>query len=368
MLRYALASKFWRAVPTWWADRAWQRRSRQVSLQAARLVPAYAKLLHAFQPIPPQSPVQSTQMRECPHLQTSRASYVDVFPAEQRGRLGWQRQVVSFDRLDGQSGHTDSWPRSSDELHALREQLVDLLAIWFDTRQRRSLLLTSLPAAGWCAGRRIAQALHEAIAFGHLRASVVELPADPGPPDPAIHRLVSQFDQCVLLCQPQDSLRLARQLMETCGRIGVVAFGSISSADRAAMPPGATVCSAWGADEVGPLIALETPLTRMLGEACQSNPDLQQELLPEPRRVMGLYQPFPLGPSIEQDGCHLLVSSWGASPVIRYRLDPAGRLIRFTDICRLLQRFKLQSPRRLRRLTRIGSAYWKLPVVLLTGS
>lgn len=371
VLRYALASQFWRAIPTWWADRAWQRRGDRLLSRAARSVPACATLLHAFEPLVGQQASPSAvapASRLLWQLQTSRGSYVEVFTPELRGRQGWQQQVVAFDRLAPHGQENNSWPRSSDELRILRDQLVGLLMDWFDAHQRRILLLVKLSEAGWSSNRRIAQALQEAIVLGHLRASVVDCSADTNQPDPTAGHLVQQFDCCVVLCRAAEVVEQAKRYSGASCRLGVVAFGEVSADQRAAMPTGVTVCSVWGADEVGPLIALETPLTRLVAAACHSNADLRRTVCPDAHAVIGLYQPFPVGPWVEQQGTDLLVSSWGALPLLRYRPGQSGRLIRYGEMCRWLLRCDVQSARQVRRLTRMGSACWKLPVVMLTDA
>lgn len=368
MYRYALASQFWRVIPAGWAQGAWQRRGQRMVTRAAGAVPAYRTLLLAFggRPAPTGSGVAGAHRPLM--VQTSPASYVQVFPAEQRGRRGWERQVVSFDPLAPQGHRNDAWPRASDELRTLREQLVGLLSGCFDTRQRRTLLLADLPPSGWSASRRIAQPLQEAIGRGRLRGSLVEVPEDLDQVEQTVRRLGGQFDQCVLLCDPIRATACLNRLAGLTPQTGVVVFGPFSAQQRALVPPDIRMFSVWGIDEVAPLMAMETPLTHLLAEACATQPDLEKTIFPAGRKIIGLYQPFPAGPWLEQVGGTLLVSSWGAFPTIRYRLRQGGTLIGFAEICRLLEQYQVRSRREVRRLRRAGSTCWKLPVIALSDA
>jgi len=366
VVRYALASQFWRAIPAWWADRAWQRRGERLLRQAARAVPACSTLLRAFAQPQPGVGVHTPSAPQGAALKpTSWRSYVEVFSAEQRSRQGWQRQLATYEPLDRRGLPTGGWPRSSDEVRTLREQLVGLLAGWFDARQRRTLLLVDLPAGGWRAGRRIAQALQEAIGLGHLRAGLVDMTIDARHSDWTASRLAGQFDQCVLLCRAEDAARQGQRVIGWSGRAGLLAFGLLPAVQRATLPAELTVCSTWGIDEVGPLIGLETPLSRLICNACGAQGPFRQALLPGSATIAGVYQPFPIGPWIEQHGAEVLVSSWGAAPIVRYGFQQRGRVLLFGEVCQLLRRHEVQSPRGIRGLMRIGSVCWKLPVFVL---
>lgn len=351
MWRYALASQFWRTIPTWHAQRAWQRRSQWILARAASHVPAWRQLVRVF--AAPAGP--STTL---PLLQTSRSSYLEMFPLAQRCQEGPRGQPATFDPAEaGQP----SWPRSASETAILREQLVDVLNTCFDAASRRTLLAMALPEEGWSASRRIGQALHEAIGRGRLRGSLVDL-ADAARPDTS---LVGNCEQCVVLCSPQHAVRHATQLARTASRSGLVVFGPLPPAATAALPPELEVCSVWGIDETGPLLGMQTPLARLLSDASSRDPALCRALTGSAGRLAGIYQPFPLGPSIDQAKDDLLVSSWGAAPLIRYRLGQPGRVMPFQQACHWLAQAKVRPTRQVRRLMRMGSPCWKLPLVLL---
>lgn len=368
MLRYGLASQFWRTVPTGWADRAWRRRGRRLLSRAAQSVPAYAQLLAAFAPLAEDvaGPGSSPGHAQC-QLKTSWRNYVEVFAPQERSAADGQHQVVAFDSLARPGATNDSWPRSSAELRTLREQLAGLLSGWFDVRQRRTLLLVHLPEAGWCAGRKIVQALREALSRGQLRGAVIDLREMTGRSGQESLALARQSGRCVVLCEGAEATRWACGNSRWPAPAGVVAFGPVLPSERAAMPEGTTLCSVWGMDEVGPLIGLETPLTRIVERACESNTNLQRTILPERPATIGLYQPFPIGPWIEQDDRDLLISCWGALPAIRYRSGQCGRLLEFAEVCRQIQRHKALPARQIRQFTRTVSTCWKLPLIQVTN-
>jgi hypothetical protein len=407
--RFAAASHFWRALPVGLADWAWQRRGRSLLTRAARDVPAYANLLRIFadSPEPP------------PRLQTSHRSYVQIFPLEQRGRRGWQRQVVSFDpscdaSAEGASATAasrspchpvilspcrplEAWPRARDELHILRQHLIGLLDTWFDITRRRTLLALALPQGGWCGCARISQALQSAIAASRLSITVTDLtearsispsrtprvpgqnPADARPaalvaPPVAplvspetVFRLVAGFEQCIVLTDPAGAAAYAAYLTQLPMLSGLMIFGLRTDAPAPALPPSVPTCSVLGADEVGPLIAVETPLSRLIFDLCRTHPSLHNIFEPKGLRPEALYQPLPRGPWLEQAGNDLLVTSWGAAPVVRYRLGWPARLLTYSHLCDVLSREKVLPPRHLKQLTRIESPAWKLPLIAMAN-
>ena len=388
MFTYAAASHYWRVIPTAMAAWAWQRRGRSLIERTVRNVPAYGGLVRIF-----SQPTGGTPVSEdMPRLQTCRRSYVQVFPLDQRCRRGWQRDAVSFELLADaaeaqsrantlphdstplpQRHHvtaspyqpSDGWPRGRDELGILREQLVSLLSGWFDARRRRTLLVLALPEAGWSSRRRIGQALQEALGSGQLQASLFDWSEAAGTTPASVQRLASGFEQCVVLADPTSVVLQALWLADRKGLSGLVSFGPLPDGVLAGLGQEIPACSVLGADEVGPLIAMETPLSRTVLSACQANRSLREQLLPEGFRPAGMYQPFPRGPWVEQGAGQVLVSSWGVSPVAGYGLGWRGEVLSFSRVCQALRREEALPARQIRRLTRVLSTGWKLPLVVL---
>ncbi len=357
MLRYTAASRFWRMIPAGLSDRVWHRRGWSLLQRAARWVPAYGQLLEIFQGQPGPSAAAG---RHTHRLQTCRHSYVDVYPLRYRCCSGWQSEAITFDpdpcsgAPPGAAGHHSNWPRSRYELSILRQQLVGLLSGWFDARRRRTLLVLDLPAAGWAGAPRIGRALQEAIGLGHLSATLVD--RDSQDDDRGLARLADAFQQCIVLTRPGDVAERVDWLASQQVRSGIVCFGPPVSGFAAGAAGDVAVCSVLGADEVGPLIAAETPLSRLAAAAMR-----MEAVNGDAGRVLGAWQPFPCGPWIEQEGCDLLVSSWGAAPVLRYRLGWCGRIVPFEQIRSVLRGTTAPPGNRLR-----GGAPWKLPLIVLS--
>ncbi len=359
MLAYAAASHGWRVMPLSLADWAWQRRGRSLLARATRSVPAYNTLLRIFgNATDPARPLAAN-----PHLQTCRRSYVQVFPLQQRCRSGRQGQAVA---VEATGAPDEGWPRGRDELQVLREQLVDVLTGWFDAGARRTLLVPALPETGWSSRRRIEQALQSAIAAGYLRGCVRDIP-DGRSPESAL-RAANGFDQCVVLADPARAVEQAAWLGQWKGRAGIVVFGPLAAGATAGFSQQIRVCSVRGADEVGPLIAAETPLSRMVLDACRRSATARNELLPDGFVPTAIYQPLPRGPWIQQEAGQLLVSSWGAAPVVRYRVGWRGQVVSFAWLCEVLRDAEVLPPRHLKRLTRIESICWKLPLIALVDA
>jgi hypothetical protein len=327
-------------------------------------------------------------------LETSRRSYVQVFPLEQRGRRGWQRQVVSFDPPGGDGVDDrapepavlrspcqrvtvspcqalEGWPRARDELGMLRQHLIGLLDSWFDISRRRTLLVLALPESGWSSRHRISQALQSAIASSRLPITVTDLTeARPAPAPTAretIIRLSTGFEQCIVLADSAGAATHAASMTQLAMRSGLVIFGPRPDAVSAALPPSVPIYSVLGADEVGPLIAAETPLSRLLLDLCRTHPSLPNRLQQDAFPLAAIYQPLPRGPWLEQAGDDLLVTSWGAAPVVRYRLGWQGRIISYPHLCDVLSRERALPLRQIKRLTRVESPCWKLPLIVMAS-
>jgi hypothetical protein len=144
-------------------------------------------------------------------------------------------------------------------------------------------------------------------------------------------------------------------------------FGPRPDASFAAVSPDIPTCSVLGADEVGPLIAVETPLSRLLLDLCRTHPSLPNCLLPKGFHPAAMYQPLPRGPWLEQAGSDLLVTSWGAAPIVRYRLGWRARILSYSHLCDMLSRERVLPLRQMKRLTRIESPCWKLPLIALAS-
>lgn len=355
MLAYAAASQYWRAIPLGMADWAWQRRGRMLIQRAARSVPAYSLLLQVFS----DTTSAVAPFADAHRLQTCRRSYVDVFPLEQRCRVGWQRQAVAWNPAEGADGLV-----GPDEMQTLRQQLVGLLSGWFDIIRRRTLLVLSLPETGWAGRHRIGGALQEAIGRGQIRGAMADL-AD-GTSLATVLRLADGFEQCVVLADASAGTAPSRWLSGYSGRAGLVAFGPLSAGVMAGLSPLSACCVA-GACSVSPLVVLQTPLTRLISIACQADLGLRERLLPGVAQPLGLYQPFPRGPWIEEQDGQILISNWGISPLIRYRVGWRGRVVPFSRLCEQLRQTKTLSSKQIRQFTRIESICWKLPLVALTS-
>jgi hypothetical protein len=361
---YEAASHCWRVMPLQLAEWAWRRRGRSLIRRIARSVPAYGHLLRVFG----GSPAIGSSPGHIAPPQTCRRSYVQVFPLQQRCRKGWRPQATTFDAMPANSGTglQGAWPRQRDERRILRQQLVSLLVDNFSAARRRTLLVLALPEGGWSGRRRIGQALHEAIGLGRLPVSLIE-PDEPGADVsmPALH-LGKGFEQCIVMATPASAVVQALWLANCKGRTGLVSLGPLPTGVAAALPREIRVCSVLGADEVAPLIALQTPLARMVLDVCRTDPTLCRRLLGGAEPPLAIYQPLPRGPWIEHDNGYLLVSSWGAAPVARYRLGWRGQVVPFARACDVLRQPNALPPAgQIRRLTAVGSACWKLPLVAL---
>jgi hypothetical protein len=356
---YAATSHYWRAMPAAWADWAWQRHRRSLIERAAKSVPAYNQLLRIFQPGPKHAPAAG----ELPPLRTCRRSYTEVFPLQQRCPRGWHRQALSFEpgTIDG-----EGWPRGQEEAGLLRDQLAHLLKSRFLVGRRRTLLVLALPETGWAGRRRIGQALQDALGTGQLRASIFD-GQDNGYAEPAsMRRLTAGFEQCVLLADPTRAITQGPWLAEYRGQRGWLSFGLLPASVGTDVRQEVAAWSVLGADEVGPLIAVETPLSRLVSSACRNKPSLRKHLLGNHPRPARMYQPFPRGPWIEQADEELLVSSWGTCPLLRYGLGWRGQMLPFAHVCEALQQNEVLPLRQMRQLTRIGSTCWKLPLLSLS--
>jgi hypothetical protein len=263
-------------------------------------------------------------------------------------------------------------------LRILRQHLIGLLTEWFDIKGRRTLLVLALPEHGWSGHPRISQALQSAVAASRLPVTITDLAdtrtdAAPAAAPPAAPRTALQTilrhavgcEQMILLTDPAGATTHAAALGQLSIRSGLVVFGSCPDGLLAALPSRIPSCSVLGADEVGPLIASETPLSRLLLTLCRANRALSECLLPD-ASPLAFYQPLPRGPWLEQAGDDLLATSWGAAPVIRYRLDWSARLIRYSRVCDVLSREKVLPSRQLKRLTRVESHCWKLPLIAVS--
>lgn len=375
MRRYAAASHFWRALPIGLADWAWQRRGRLLLARASREVPAYGALLRVF---------SEPGLGDSLCLATSRRSYVEVYPLEQRARRGWQRQIISFDPSGASvpdcplppAGCSSAWPRARDELHVLRQHLVGLLSEWFDIIHRRSLLVLALPEGGGSSRARISQALQSAIAIRRLPVTVVDVAAagEGATPSQAsgrtdwqtLLRHVVGCEQVVLLADPASAAAHAAALARLPVRAGLMVLGPYPAGLVSSLPSQVLTCSVLGADGAGPLIAAETKLSRQLSTLCRANPALSEYFVPD-GGAKAFYQALPRGPWLEQADDDLLVTSWGAVPLIRYRLGWRGRLVAYPRLCHVLAREKILPLRQFRRLTRVGSPCWKLPLIAISS-
>ena len=108
-----------------------------------------------------------------------------------------------------------------------------------------------------------------------------------------MQRLAVGFEQCVVLAEPTSAILQALWLANHKGRSGLVSFGPLPADVVAGLGREFPTCSVLGADEVGPLIAVETPLSRTVLNACRVDPSLREQLLPDGFVPAGIYQPFP---------------------------------------------------------------------------
>jgi hypothetical protein len=353
-------------------------------------------------------PPTTAAVSDCPPPQSQEAGMQHSVLSTQSSALGTavsgcplplplEPRPVTRDPQPGCPLPSSPWPRARDELRTLRQQLIGLLDTWFDITRRRTLLVLALPECGWSSRPRISQVLQSAIADSRLPVTITDLaearpispskaagiparnragarqPAPAAPsmapltPPETVFRLSVGFDQCIVLTSPAGAPNHAACLTQLPIKSGLMIFGPRPDALAADLPPSVPTCSVLGADEVGPLIAVETPLSRLILDLCRTHPSLPNRLLPKAFHPDAMYQPLPCGPWLEQAVNDLLVTSWGAAPVVRYRLGWLARIFSYSHLCDVLSREKTLPPRHLKRLTRIGSPCWKLPVIAVAN-
>jgi len=361
---YSAASQFWRTIPVRTAEPLWLLRGWSIAWRAARHVEAYRSLRAVLEGGSPRSGFGGAGPAG---PVTGWTSYVQVYPLEQRCCDGRLHRAVLFEPITEQAGRTVYWPRGRSELATLREQLAGLLAGQFAAGTRKTLAVLALPRTGWCSSRRIAWCLQQAAERGRLRVTAIEVAPSPSEIEALLGRLAGRFDQCLLLADAGLVGGMLPRWDSWQGRIGVLLFGRGAGLAQRDSRRNSKVLSVWGIDEVGPLIGAETPLSRLVWLACQSDRKLAAAILPEPANLVGFYQALPRGPYVEQSESGLLVSAWQLAPVIRYRTGHAGRVIGFAQAWEQLDRHGWRPAARLRQLARGDARCWKLPLIALMG-
>ena len=87
-----------------------------------------------------------------------------------------------------------------------------------------------------------------------------------------VFRLTAGFEQCILLTDPQPLLVMQPRLTQLSIKQELMMFVSRQDALAEDLPPSVPICSVLGADEVGPLIAVETPLSRLILDLFRTHP------------------------------------------------------------------------------------------------
>jgi phenylacetate-CoA ligase len=121
------------------------------------------------------------------------------------------------------------------------------------------------------------------------------------------------------------------------------------------------IISIYGSADLG-VMGFETPLSIFTRTAAANNKLFKEKLFGINEKLPALVQFKPDYIYIESVKNELVLTADTAIPLIRYNIHDAGEIISFTDMIKLLKRFKLFNEAKKLKLTN-----WKLPFIIKNG-
>eukprot|EP00128_Syssomonas_multiformis_P009832 Colp12_sorted_trinity150504_noHs@14304 len=330
-------------------------------------VPAYRQFLQDHNVHPTSIKTYEDFVARVPLV--NKANYIKKYPLAARCVNGDISVVDFMHTSSGSTGEPTVWARNQcDELVTAR--LFDRLFTALGSRTKSTLAVIAFPMGTWVGGVYTMSCLRHIAHKGHKLTTVT-----PGNKPEEIERAVTSmaphFEQTVLCGYPPfvksviDGGR-ARGVQWESYNLKFVFAGEVFSeewralvAERAGLRDPTSGSSAlYGTSDAG-VLACETPVSVRVRQFFSTHPEEAAQFFGEHRLpAMGQYEPSTRFFEVV-DGT-LVVSAYGAAPLIRYHIADKGGVVEYHAMLDFLRQKGCD-------LTEMASAHPPLPFVYLFG-
>jgi phenylacetate-CoA ligase len=315
--------------------------------QASKKVPAYKKFLQEKNVNPREVNNIGDYNKLVP--QTTKENYVQAFSLTERCLNGRFPAKGSLEESAGTSGMSTLWIRSQDEEADNLSMIKATMKYLYDfDKEERYIVLNSLMIGGWTGGLRFAS-----------RIGSLGIVRNIGPDAQKLIRCITELGDgftYIIGGYPPFIIELIeygsklKDFDWTNYKVNIFTGGEgfveewrnyVSSRLR----KGAKIFSDYGAIDLDVGIAMETPFTIAIRKLLKEDIELRNDILSSERLpcFIGQYSPqrFYIREIINKDNIKELEISVlnlkASSPKIKYVIGDEGGIIRFQDICRILE-------------------------------
>jgi phenylacetate-CoA ligase len=316
--------------------------------KAARSVPAYKNFLqnHNINP----SEINSTEDFDRLVPRTTKENYVKVYSLTERCVNGEFPHKGSFEESSGSSGTSTLWIRSlEEEKNNMALMKASLLHLYGFREEDKYIVLNCFLLGGWTGGLRFATRIS-------TLASVRNIGPDPGKLINCLKELGTGFTFLIGAYPPfiVELIEFGKSLNDFSWkdyRINIFAGGEgfveewreyVSSQ----LKKGALIFSDYGAIDLDVGISVETPFTVALRKLFKNDAKLRNGILSSERTPCFIGQCSPqqyyVRETINKNGIKELeitvMNLKSVSPNIKYVIGDEGGIIRFQEICKILDK------------------------------
>lgn len=316
--------------------------------KAARSVPAYKNFLqdHNIKP----SEISSIEDFERLVPQTTKENYIKAYSLTERCVNGKFPAKGSFEESSGSSGTSTLWIRSvEEEKYTMALMKASFLHLYGFRKEEKYIVLNCFLLGGWTGGLRFASRVS-------ALANVRNIGSDPRKLINSLKELGTGFTYLIGAYPPfiVEFIEFGKSLNDFNWkdyRINIFAGGEgfveewreyVSSQLR----KGSLIFSDYGAIDLDAGISVETPFSVALRKIVKNDTKLRSKILSSDRPPCFIGQCSPqqyyVRETINKDGIKELeitvMNLKSVSPNIKYVIGDEGGIIRFQEICKLLDK------------------------------
>jgi len=343
--------------------------------QAAKRVPAYKDFLKNHN----INPLKINTLHDFKTLPLTDKKYLRNYKLSD---LCWDSKLTELDMISTSSGSTGEpfyWPRGVEQ----ESEVTKIYELFYQTLQadkKKTLVVIGYSMGTWIAGTFTLTATMRLAQKGYP-ITIISPGINIEEIVKAVKNLGSYFEQIVLAGYPPfikdvidhgknagidwSALNVkfifgAEVISDQFRKYVLRAVGKTSRKERLT-----DTINTYGTADAA-ILGFETPLSIFIRQQATDNEKLRKELFKDSCRWPTLAQYDPRLKFFEEIEHRLVFTSSSGIPLIRYDIGDDGSIISFTDIIKILLKYKIDYKKDFKELD-IQNLIWKLPFVYLFG-
>lgn len=359
----------------------WQKNGRKLAIRVAnhaiRNIPAYRKFLNRH----------NSKFREINDLNdfaklpiTDKENYIKCYDLEEMLGKNELKHSYTIERSSGHGGDPLFWPRqyAADKFFAKYIEIAFLQAYRIDTQS--TLVILTFALGTWTSGEKTADALRKIASTGRYSLTVIT----PGTNIDEIVEILTdispRYKQTIVIGYPpfvksilDEALDRKINIRNLKIKIGLGGEGHtiewrnhILEKIGASKNDLAAISSAYGAADIGIAIGREYPITILIRNLANKNPEFAEDLFGHSDIIPSLYQ-YNSSAYIEAVNGELVFTANNGIPIVRYNIHDSGGILDYARALKIASDHGYNIPLLLRQMGYRPDDVWKLPFFYTYG-